>query len=50
VFGDDLLPVLMPIVEGRLANEDWRARESAILALGAVAEGCHQVRRRMGQH
>jgi hypothetical protein len=44
VFGDDLLPVLMPIVEGRLADQDWRARESAILALGAVAEGCHQVR------
>ncbi len=97
VFGDDLLPVLMPIVEQRLqvrrylswapptsfaphlprlravggvaglsatrcglqrhrlhacvwrwpataacAQEaDWRARESAILALGAVSEGCH---------
>jgi len=41
VFGDDLLPVLMPIVEQRLQDPNWRARESAILALGAVAEGCH---------
>lgn len=24
-----------------LQEADWRARESAILALGAVAEGCH---------
>lgn len=23
-----------------LQEEDWRARESAILALGAIAEGC----------
>eukprot|EP00798_Chlamydomonas_sp_ICE-L_P031863 gene31863-7069_t len=58
VYGDDLLPVLLPIVEQRLqnpdwrpresalldlgANTDWRARESALLALGAVSEGCHQ--------
>ncbi|KAL6765647.1 ARM repeat-containing protein [Haematococcus lacustris] len=42
VYGDALLPVLLPIVEQRLACDDWRARESAILALGAVAQGCHQ--------
>ncbi|KAF5838766.1 ARM repeat-containing protein, partial [Dunaliella salina] len=41
VYGNDLLPVLMPIVEQRLQDPNWRARESAILALGAVAEGCH---------
>lgn len=23
-------------------DEDWRARESAILALGAISEGCHR--------
>ena len=28
------------IVEQRLADANWRLRESAILALGAVAEGC----------
>mmetsp|Transcript_21721 Transcript_21721/g.47478 ORF Transcript_21721/g.47478 Transcript_21721/m.47478 type:complete len:916 (+) Transcript_21721:105-2852(+) len=41
VYGDELLPVLLPIVEQRLQDPDWRARESAILALGAVSEGCH---------
>lgn len=41
-FGDELLPLLLPIVKQRLEDVDWRARESAILALGAVAQGCHQ--------
>ncbi|GBF88521.1 transportin-like protein [Raphidocelis subcapitata] len=41
VFNDEILPVLMPVVEARLADADWRKRESAILALGAVSEGCH---------
>lgn len=42
-FADDqqVLPLLLPIVEQRLAEQDWRIRESAILALGAVSEGCH---------
>ncbi|CAL8464616.1 g4151 [Coccomyxa elongata] len=40
VFGDELLPIVLPIVEQRLREEDWRARESAILALGAISEGC----------
>ncbi|GIL70967.1 hypothetical protein Vretifemale_1626 [Volvox reticuliferus] len=40
-FGDDLLPVLLPIVQHRLQDSNWRSRESAILALGAVAHGCH---------
>jgi len=39
-FGDDLLQIMLPIVEQRLADQNWRIRESAILALGAVAEGC----------
>jgi transportin-1 len=34
VFGDELLPVLLPIVEARLQEPGWPARESAILALG----------------
>lgn len=42
VYGDELLPILLPIVEARLNEANWRLRESAILALGAVAEGCHQ--------
>jgi transportin-1 len=49
VYNDEILPVLLPIVQQRLeqpdgtgagAGGDWRARESAILALGAVSEGC----------
>lgn len=42
VYGDALLPILLPIVEQRLQETDWRARESAILSLGAIAEGCQQ--------
>ena len=40
VFGDELLPLLLPVVEQRLRESRWEIRESAILALGAVAEGC----------
>lgn len=37
----DLLPLMLPIVQQNLDQQDWRLRESAILALGAVSEGCH---------
>eukprot|EP00245_Coleochaete_scutata_P005591 TRINITY_DN19250_c0_g1_i1.p1 TRINITY_DN19250_c0_g1~~TRINITY_DN19250_c0_g1_i1.p1 ORF type:complete len:894 (-),score=159.66 TRINITY_DN19250_c0_g1_i1:1054-3735(-) len=43
VFQDDLLPLLMPLVQARLSNdtdEGWKDREAAVLALGAIAEGC----------
>lgn len=41
-LGDEhILPQLLPIVQQRLGESDWRVRESAILALGAVSEGCH---------
>lgn len=40
VFQDELLPIVTPIVQARLQDPDWRARESAILALGAISEGC----------
>jgi hypothetical protein len=39
VYNDEILPLLMPVVEARLADGDWRKRESAILALGAVRCG-----------
>jgi hypothetical protein len=32
--------MILPIVEVRLRDPDWRLRESAILAIGAVSEGC----------
>ncbi|KDP33292.1 hypothetical protein JCGZ_13079 [Jatropha curcas] len=43
VFGDEILPTLMPVVQGKLSatgDEAWKDREAAVLALGAVAEGC----------
>ena len=39
-FPDELLPVLLPLIEARLGDPDWRVREASVLALGAVAEGC----------
>lgn len=43
VFGDDILPALMPVVQAKLAatnDEAWKEREAAVLVLGAIAEGC----------
>ncbi|XP_055815498.1 transportin-1 isoform X1 [Solanum dulcamara] len=43
VFGDDILPTLMPVVQAKLSStndEAWKEREAAVLVLGAIAEGC----------
>ncbi len=40
VFKDELLPVLLPILKETLFHADWEIKESGILALGAIAEGC----------
>jgi transportin-1 len=43
VFGDEILPILMPLVQARLSattDSAWKEQEAAVLALGAVAEGC----------
>ncbi|CAN1276351.1 TRN1 [Linum perenne] len=43
VFGDEILPSFMPVVQSKLAatgDESWKEREAAVLAIGAVAEGC----------
>lgn len=43
VFGDEILPTLMPYVQAKLSTSDdetWKEREAAVLALGAIAEGC----------
>ncbi|KAJ1530932.1 hypothetical protein ONE63_005770 [Megalurothrips usitatus] len=42
VFGEDLLPVLVPILKETLFHNEWDVKESGILALGAIAEGCMQ--------
>ncbi|KAG5128638.1 hypothetical protein JHK82_029473 [Glycine max] len=43
VFGDEILPTLMPIVQAKLSaggDDAWKDREAAVLALGAIGEGC----------
>ncbi|XP_073105392.1 transportin-1 isoform X1 [Elaeis guineensis] len=43
VFGDEILPTLMPLIQQKLstANDSaWKEREAAVLAIGAIAEGC----------
>lgn len=40
VFHDSLLPVLLPLLKQNLFSPNWLVKESSILALGAVSEGC----------
>lgn len=40
VFKDEILPILLPILKETLFHEQWVVKESGILALGAIAEGC----------
>ncbi|GAA99122.1 uncharacterized protein L969DRAFT_94300 [Mixia osmundae IAM 14324] len=39
-FGDELLTLLLPHLKTKLWSDDWLQRESGILALGAIADGC----------
>ncbi|BGO92978.1 hypothetical protein NBRC10512_004199 [Rhodotorula toruloides] len=39
-FEAELLEVLLPYLKEKLFSQDWLDRESGILALGAIAEGC----------
>lgn len=42
MYGDPILEVLLPLIQERMQPaQAWEVRESAILALGAVAEGCY---------
>ncbi|XGW08867.1 hypothetical protein V3C99_011300 [Haemonchus contortus] len=40
IFKQELLPILLPILKEALCHQEWEVKESGILALGAVAEGC----------
>ncbi|KAJ9165919.1 hypothetical protein P3X46_020732 [Hevea brasiliensis] len=43
IYREEILPTLMPLVEAKLSTSDdetWKEREAAVLALGAIAEGC----------
>lgn len=39
-FGDDILPLLVPLLNENFHSLDYLVKESAILALGAISEGC----------
>ena len=39
-FGDNILPAFIPMLNQSLNHDDCLVKESAILALGAIAEGC----------
>ena len=41
IFRDEILPVLLPILKEALVHQNWVIKESGILVLGAVAEGCY---------
>jgi hypothetical protein len=41
VFRDDILNVLLPILKDTLFHQSWEIKESGILVLGAIAEGCY---------
>ena len=41
VFRDELLPVLLPLLKETLFHSNWEVKESGILVLGAIAEGCY---------
>lgn len=40
VFGDECLEHLLPVLQTTLSNPNWEVKESGILAIGAIAEGC----------
>lgn len=40
VYGDDLLPDILPHINTLLFHQNWVNREAGILALGAISEGC----------
>eukprot|EP01071_Lankesteria_metandrocarpae_P005319 Lankesteria_metandrocarpae@DN3952_c0_g1_i1.p2 len=37
---EDVLPHVLPIIETRLLDSDWQLRESGVLSLGAISDGC----------
>jgi len=42
-FGGPVFTCILPYLQKNLKHEDWPYREAAVLALGAVAEGCMDV-------
>ncbi|KAB5545624.1 armadillo-type protein [Coniochaeta sp. 2T2.1] len=42
-FGDDVFTSILPYLQANLRHDEWPQREAAVLALGAVADGCMAV-------
>lgn len=42
-FGADVFTSILPYLQANLRHEEWSQREAAVLALGAVADGCMAV-------
>jgi len=40
IYSNNLLEILLPPLQEKLNSPDWKDNECAILALGAIAEGC----------
>ena len=40
LFRETILPILLPILREMLFHGNWQIKESGILVLGAIAEGC----------
>lgn len=42
VVGDEIVPNIMPFIQGGINSENWKLREAATLAFGAILEGPKQ--------
>lgn len=42
-FGADVFTSILPYLQANLRHDEWSQREAAVLALGAVADGCMAV-------
>ncbi|CAF0791593.1 unnamed protein product [Adineta steineri] len=40
IFREEILPILLPVLREMLFHTNWQIRESGILVLGAISEGC----------
>ena len=41
-YGDQLLHGVLTIVDQKMSSNDWRQVEAAVMAVGAIAEGCYE--------
>ena len=41
-YKDEILDALLPHIHEKLSHSDWKVQESAVLAMGALAEGCEE--------